>query len=184
MGKAGLFASRADKDLHTASRGRARSLKLNATTFHAFVHRERKAAEEVELRRRRGVARAIPMPSERLRGVLSALNAVNDVDRPGVVASALRDRELGRELWGFAKAVGERFGAAPSAPSHVAQEGEQDLVAGLSRADQERLAELRPLIQAGRLAAREVDQVERAREQQRQARTLDLSQEQDLSPGL
>ena len=120
------------------------------------------------------------MPSERLRSTLTALQSASDWERPKVVAGALRDQDLGRELWRFAKAVGERFGEAPRLGHQP--EGEQDFADGLSSADRARLPELRPLLDAGRLAAREVGRIEQLREERRLTRTLDLSQEQGLGP--
>jgi hypothetical protein len=181
-GKAGFFASRADKELHAASLGRSGALKLYAQDLHGWVHRERRSVEAIEQKRRQRLGRAIPMPSERLRGVLDELNAAPAFSRATVIAKALRDAALGRELWGFAKAVGERFGEAPQ--SATGPEGEGEIVEALSRSDRERLPELRPLIDAGRHAAREVRRVEESREERRLAQAIELSQEQGLSPGL
>ena len=104
------------------------------------------------------------------------------------MAQALRDPVLGRELWGFAKAVEERFmeplakGVRPDPAAN-----DPPIEAGLSQADRARISDLEPLLAGGQIAARQIRAVEARRQDQRLeqklARTLDLTQDQDLSPG-
>lgn len=110
-GKAGVFATRADKS------DRDRALK-NVTPLADSISdylRQRGEAERrshaEELAARRQVALEVPALSANAKGVLERVrDAIDRNDLPAGLEYALADRQVKAELEGFAKAVSERFG--------------------------------------------------------------------------
>ena len=180
-GKAGLFASKAEREQRAAALGRTGSLKQHAGLFHAWVRAERRVHEAAEERRRDRLAVVIPMPSERLHGILAAIGAAAEKERTSIVREALSDDVLGRELWGFTKAMEERFGGLTGVDQakHVGEvPGSAD---GLASPDRARSPEAQRIVEAGWLAAREVRVFDAEREARRLVSTVGLSKEQGLA---
>jgi len=181
-GKAGLLASRADReDRKTAE--------LNAPALARDLERYREMRETATLRlaaeeraQRHRVSIDIPALSPSARNVLERVrDAIDRNDLPAGLEYALADKMVKAELDGFNKAIAERFGDR-SLLTNAAREPSgkpfEKLAQGLAPQERERLAEAWPVMRAAQqLAAHErtaatLKQVEDLRLSQRQTPAL------------
>lgn len=181
-GKAGMLASRADREARETAKINAPALARNLESY-LRQRAEAKRKHQVEERARRvKVSVDIPALSDHARQVLERVrDAIDRNDLPAALGFALADRMAKAEIDTFNKAVSERFGER-TLLSNAAREASgptfEKQAFGMAPAERDKLASAWPLLRAGQqLAAHErttqaLKETEALRQSQRQSQVL------------